>query len=159
MDDDLVTVPFDGLIGRQGGNLFDTPVKLYDFNPTDDTDSLPGEDGSEEKMEAIQARIKQRVEELKRSGQWGDDYNEFGRNPLADVPVWRLMYMQARAVKPYDSPDELALTYLLTALATVALSVYLLGLGAVLEPAMKAYIETDFDSDFASKLFRAASGN
>ena len=76
---DMVTIPFDGLVGRDQGSLFDRPLDVFD--PIKDTDSLPGADGSDEKIAAIQARISDRVAAMRQAGQWDDGGDAFGKDP------------------------------------------------------------------------------
>ena len=39
-DDEMITIPFTGLIGKEQGSLFDKPLDLFD--PMKNTDDLPG---------------------------------------------------------------------------------------------------------------------
>jgi hypothetical protein len=63
-----ITLPYNGMVGYEPNNLFYEPIDVSD--PLKDTSELPGEDGSDEKIEAIQARIQARVDVLKKTGQW-----------------------------------------------------------------------------------------
>ena len=67
--------------GFEQGKLFNKEVDVYD--PLKDTDNLPGKDGSDEKIAALQQRIQDRVDALKKSGEWDDDQDTFGSDPLA----------------------------------------------------------------------------
>ena len=98
---ETVVIPFDGLVGREQGSLFDKPLDVFD--PIKDTDSLPGADGSDEKIAAIQARIQERVAVLKKAGQWDDGGDVFGKDPLATQPIWQTMAMQVKICRPFDS--------------------------------------------------------
>jgi|Transcript_31118 hypothetical protein len=149
--EDLITIPFDGLVGREQGSLFDRPLDIFD--PLKDTDSLPGEDGSDEKIGAIQNRIVERVAALKLSGQWGDDTDVQGRDPLATQPIWSTMFQQIRICKPFESVDELALTYILLIFTTAFLMVYLILLRETFDTFIIWFTDPDFDSNFLNGLF------
>jgi hypothetical protein len=149
--EDLITIPFDGLVGREQGSLFDRPLDIFD--PLKDTDSLPGQDGSDEKIAAIQKRIVERVAALKLSGQWGDDTDVQGRDPLATQPIWSTMAQQVRICKPFESVDELALTYILLLLTTAFLMVYLIALRESFDTFIVWFVDSDFDNDFLNGLF------
>jgi hypothetical protein len=151
----MMTLPVDGLVSSERGGLFDTPLSIFD--PLKETDSLPGEDGSDEKIQAIQQRIQQRVAELKKSGEWGVDGDAFGRDPLAKLPLWQTMVMQVRSCKPFESLDELALTYLLMLVTTVLLSAYLLVLRDSMDTAIVWFLRNDFDNDVASSIYRSVT--
>lgn len=143
--------PFDGVVGRENGALFDKPLNVYD--PLKDTDDLPGEDGSQEKIAAIQQRIESRVAELKMAGEWGDDGDVFGTDPLARQSLVATMSMQLKACKPFETLDELGLTYLLVLGTSVILSIYLVVLRDSFDAAANWFINTDFDADFLSTMF------
>lgn len=138
-----MAIPFDGVVGRENGALFDKPLNVYD--PLKDTADLPGEDGSAEKIAAIQQRIEDRVAELKVAGEWGDDGDVFGTDPLARQSLVATMAMQMKACKPFETVDELALTYVLVLVTTVMLSVYLVFLRDSFDSAASWFINTDFD--------------
>jgi hypothetical protein len=144
-------IPFDGVVGRENGALFDKPLNVYD--PLKDTGDLPGEDGSAEKIAAIQARIENRVAELKKAGEWGDEGDAFGTDPLAKQSLVATMSMQLKACKPFETTDELALTFILVLVTTVVLSAYLVVLRDSFDAAANWFINTDFDADFLSTLF------
>ena len=133
------------------GHYLISLLNVYD--PLKDTADLPGEDGSPEKIAAIQARIEDRVAELKKSGEWGDEGDVYGADPLAKQSLVTTMGMQLKACKPFETIDELALTYLLVLVTTITLSVYLVVLRDGFDTAAKWYINTDFDADFLSNLF------
>ena len=63
------------------------------------------------------------------------------------------MGMQLKACKPFETIDELALTYLLVLVTTITLSVYLVVLRDGFDTTAKWYINTDFDADSPSNLF------
>jgi hypothetical protein len=149
--EELVTIPFDGLVGRDQGSLFDKPLDVFD--PIKDTDSLPGKDGSDEKIAAIQARITERVAVLKKAGQWDDGGDVFGKDPLATQPIWQTMAMQVKICKPFDSADELALTYVLLLMTTVFLMGYLIVLREAFDGFIIWFTTTDFDNEFLAGLF------
>lgn len=142
-NDDMVTVPFDGLIGAENAALFDKPLEIFD--PTKDTDNLPGEDGSDEKIAAIMGRIQQRVEELKSKGSWGEEVDEFGKDPLAKQPIYTTMAMQLQACKPFESVSELVLTFSLLVTTTISLSLYIIALREGFDTFITWFINTDFD--------------
>eukprot|EP01041_Mallomonas_annulata_P003961 gene3961-7896_t len=154
-EDDMIALPFMGLIGSEQGGLFDTPINLFD--PTKDTDDLPGADGSDEKIAAIQRRIQERVQELKKAGEWEMSSEEYGRNPLAKIPIYETMLYQIQNCKPFESFGELGLTYSLVISTSVFILVYLLGLKLVLEELITWYVKTDFESDFLSGIIRGAA--
>ena len=148
-------IPIDGLVGGERGlKLFDSPLDTYD--PLKDTDDLPGEDGTEEKMNAIMERIDERVKQMKASGEW-DEGDNFGKNPLSRQPLYTTMLMQIKACKPFESVDELALTYLLVILTSFLLAGYLLVLKSNLNNFMEWFVGTDVDSDFFNEIMRNIS--
>lgn len=150
--EDTVTIPYGGLMNYERGTLFNEPLKVYD--PLDDIDDLPGEDGSDEKLEAIMKRLDDRVESIKSAGQWNDEEIEnYGRDPLRNIPLPQIMLMQLRSIKPYDTPSDLLLTYVLVLLTTAVLGGYVVVLSDVVEKVVSWYVNTDFDSDFFSTLF------
>jgi hypothetical protein len=145
-----MAIPFDGVVGKENGALFDKPLNVYD--PLKDTADLPGEDGSPEKIAAIQKRIEDRVAELKVAGEWGDEGDAFGSDPLSNQSLISTMAMQMKACKPFETFDELALTFILVMTTTVLLSGYLILLRDNFDAAASWFIHTDFDSDFLSNL-------
>jgi hypothetical protein len=149
-DDGMMSIPQGGLIGYQPGSLFKKEVDVYD--PMKDTDSLPGEDGSAEKIAAIQKRIQDRVEDLKKRGEWEDNQDSFGSDPLARQSIVTTMVQQVQICKPYDSVGELILTFLLVLGSTLFMMLYLFGLKGGLEVGVGSFMNTDFDSDFLSNL-------
>jgi len=150
-DEATIKIPYDGLMGFEQGTVFSTPLQVYD--PLDDVDDLPGEEGSDEKLEAIQKRIDDRVAAMRKAGEWNDDEIEnYGKDPLRNIPLPSTMLMQMKACKPYDSPSELLLTYILLMITTIVLGGYVIVLRDSLESFMQWYVNTDFDSDFFSKL-------
>ena len=142
-NDDMVTVPFNGLIGAENAALFDKPLEIFD--PTKDTDSLPGDDGSDEKIAAIMGRIQQRVEELKNKGSWGDEVDEFGKDPLANQPIYTTMAMQLKVCKPFESVSDLSLTFFLLVATTISLSLYIIALREGSDAFITWFINTDFE--------------
>jgi hypothetical protein len=146
-----VNIPFDGIVGKENGALFDKPLNIYD--PLKDTSGLPGEDGSPEKIAAIQQRIEERVAALKKSGEWGDDGEVYGSDPLAKQSLVQTMTMQLKACKPFETVDELLLTYALVLVTTFTLSLYLIFLRDNFDAAADWYIKTDFDVDFLPSVF------
>jgi hypothetical protein len=145
----MVEIPLDGIF-RGSKKLFETPLDVYDpYNPLADTDGIPGEMGSPEKMQGILERVEQKVEFLREQGQWkeGDDKN-FIEN-LSDIEILTLITKSAR---PFDSLDEFALTSLGTMLVAVVFSIIISTLTSTLSNAMDWYIATDFDAEFFSNL-------
>lgn len=153
--ENMVTIPFDGLVGGERGKLFDDPVEVYD--PIKNTEDLPGEDGSEEKINAIMQRIDERVQALKRSGEWDSEGDNFSSNPLAYQPLWQTMIMQVKACKPFESYDELVLTYLLMLFTTVLLAGYLVLIRDSLNDFMLWFTGSDFDSEFIDSVMKNVS--
>ena len=148
---EMISLPYEGLAGFIPNNMFYEPIDISD--PLKNTDDLPGEDGSEEKIDAILQRIQQRVEQLQVSGEWEDDSSEFGSDPLAKQPIWQTMVMQIQSCRPFETVDELALTYVLVVTSTLLIMGYLLFLMESLNAAVGWYVNTDFDADFISNLF------
>ena len=141
--DGQVEVPFNGLVGNSEGRLFNSAVDTYD--PMQNTEDLPGEDGSDEKIQAIQDRIQQRVDELKRSGEWGEEGDEYGVDPLRTQNILVTMTDQVKACRPFESFGELTLTYLLVLGTTILLGSYLILLREGSEGFMSWFTRNDFD--------------
>mmetsp|Transcript_18273 Transcript_18273/g.18349 ORF Transcript_18273/g.18349 Transcript_18273/m.18349 type:complete len:203 (+) Transcript_18273:100-708(+) len=150
-DDDMIQVPFTGLVSQDGGGVFDKPVDVFD--PTKDTDDLPGADGSDEKIAAIQKRIQDRVAELKKAGEWEMSNEEFGRNPLASISLFDTMIYQIQNCKPFESYGELGLTYGLVITTSSFILTYLLALKLAFEAWIQWFVSTDFD--FLSSIIRS----
>ena len=148
---ELISIPYGGLVGYEPNNLFYEPVDITD--PFKNTDDLPGEDGSPEKIQAIQQRIQQRVEMLKQRGEWNEDGDVYGKDPLANMPLWSTMWMQVKACKPYDSFDDLLLTYILVIITTFAMAAYTVGAKYVCEAFVDWFLKTDFDADYFQNLW------
>jgi len=143
-DTELVTVPFNGLIGSEGVAIFDKPLEIFD--PTKEAvDNLPGEDGSDEKINAIMEQIQKKVEDLKSKGTWGEEIEEYGKDPLTNIPLWTTMMMQLKACKPFESVDELALTFTLLVLTTLGLTGYILLMRESFDSFIVWFLDTDFD--------------
>ena len=141
--DGEVEVPFNGLLGNSEGRLFNSAVDTYD--PMENTEDLPGTDGSDEKIQAIQNRIQQRVDELKKSGEWGEEGDEYGVDPLRSQNLLITMKDQVKACRPFESLGELTLTYLLVLGTTVLLGSYLILLREGSEGFMSWFTQNDFD--------------
>ena len=147
LDDDGegdMEVPYQGLAGNSEGRVFNTAIPTFD--PMDGTDDLPGEDGSDAKISAIQSRIQERVAELKKTGEWGEEGDEYGIDPLRTQNLFVTMAQQAKACKPFDSFGDLSLTYLLVLTTTVFLSTYLISLREALDSFIGWYEQSDFDA-------------
>jgi hypothetical protein len=138
-----VEVPVGGLAGNSEGRVFNKPLQTFD--PMEDTASLPGEDGSDQKIAAIQSRIQQRVDELKRSGEWGEEGDEYGQDPLRDQSIFTTMAAQVKTCKPFESFDDLLLTYALVLVTTVTLGSYLIFLRESLDTFILWFTGNDFD--------------
>ena len=63
------------------------------------------------------------------------------------------MTMQLKACKPFETVDELLLTYALVLVTTFTLSLYLIFLRDNFDAAADWYIKTDFDVDFLPSVF------
>eukprot|EP00595_Chromulina_sp_UTEXLB2642_P001579 CAMPEP_0196761498 /NCGR_PEP_ID=MMETSP1095-20130614/756_1 /TAXON_ID=96789 ORGANISM="Chromulina nebulosa, Strain UTEXLB2642" /NCGR_SAMPLE_ID=MMETSP1095 /ASSEMBLY_ACC=CAM_ASM_000446 /LENGTH=124 /DNA_ID=CAMNT_0042111119 /DNA_START=196 /DNA_END=567 /DNA_ORIENTATION=+ len=121
-----------------------------------DTSDLPGEDGSDEKIAAIMKRIEERVQTMKQTGDW-DEGDTFGKNPLANQSLIDTMISQIKTCKPFESFDELALTYLLMLGTTVFLSTYLLTMRDLSNNFMLWFTGSDLDSEFMNTVMRNIS--
>ncbi len=137
-----MSIPYAGLVGYEPNNLFHQPIDVND--PLKDTNDLPGEDGSDEKISAIQQRIQSRVDALKMEGKWENEADQFGKDPLALQPIWVTMMMQIKACRPFDTWDELALTYSLVLFTTVAIGWYIVFVSESVKSGLDWYIQTDF---------------
>ena len=146
-DDEMVSLPFTGIIGGGTDTLFKKPLEIYD--PLKDTSDLPGEEGSDERINAMFARIEERVQKLKSTGEWNT--SQYG-DPLKDIPLWRTMIYHLQAAN-LGTIDELILTFILVLVALVTLATYTITLNASLNNVMNWYIKTDFDADFFSNIF------
>jgi len=144
LGEDEMIVPYTGLVGNEEGRVFNKPLQTFD--PMDNTDDLPGEDGSDTKINAIQARIQARVEELKSAGQWEEDGDDFGMDPLRFQPLVVTMGEQVKVCKPFESISDLTLTYLLVLITTLALGSYLIALREGLDSFIGWYEASDFDA-------------
>jgi hypothetical protein len=143
-DGEEIAVPYQGLAGNTEGRVFNSALQTFD--PMEGTDDLPGEDGSDVKINAIQQRIEARVTELKKNGQWGEEGDEYGLDPLKTQNIFVTMGEQVRACKPFESFGDLALTYLLVLATTVLLSTYLISLREGLDGFIGWYEKTDLDA-------------
>lgn len=152
-DDDPVSLPFTGVIGMQGGNLFEKPLDVYD--PTKDLMDVPGEDGSAEQAAAMQAKIQKRVAELKRTGEWDRANEEFGKDPLSNVPMGSAMLSMLKAAKPFERWDEFALTYFIVLGGSAVLMAYVISIGTGIDGFIEWFVKTDFDSEIFSAIARS----
>jgi hypothetical protein len=153
--DGTVPLPYSGLIGMEGRNLFEKPLEVYD--PTKELMDVPGKDGSEEQMLAMQKKIQDRVEALKKSGEWQRNNEEFGKDPLSEVPIWSAMISQLKSSKPFETWDEFALTYVLVLVLGTVMMGYILSIGYGIDEFIEWFEKTDFDSDFFQNLFSRSS--
>jgi hypothetical protein len=62
------------------------------------------------------------------------------------------MVMQVKACRPFESVSDLGLTYVLVIIATLTIAGYLVVLRNTLDVGVSWYVDTDFDSDFLTKL-------
>lgn len=152
-DDESTPLPFTGVIGMQGGNLFENPLDVYD--PTKDLMDVPGEDGSAEQAAAMQAKIQKRVAELKRTGEWDRANEEFGRDPLANVPMGSAMISMLKTAKPFERWDEFALTYFIVLGGSAILMAYVISIGTGIDTFIEWFVKTDFDSEILSSVLRS----
>ena len=151
-EDSTMRIPFDGIMGgADNNNLFEKPLDYYD--PLKNLEDIPGEDGSEEKINAIQQRIQERVAQLKQTGKWEEEQEAYGRDPLRNQAIWVTMGQQLKSCKPYDSIGDLGLTYILVLGTTLLLGGYLISARNLLDDFIPWIIKTDFDEDFFNKLF------
>jgi len=151
-EEEGMRIPFDGIMGGTDNNsLFEKPLDYYD--PLKNLDDVPGEDGSDEKINAIQQRIQERVAQLKQTGKWEEEQDAYGRDPLRNQAIWITMGQQLKACKPYDSIGDLGLTYILVLVTTIALGGYLISARNILDDFIPWFIKTDFDETFFQNLF------
>ena len=146
-DDDMIAVPYNGLIGYETGQLFQKPLEKFDATatPTKNTDDLPGQPGSDERNDAIVARIKQRVEDLKQQDEWRNDDQDFGKNPLQNIPLTEVMVQQLKVIRPFESFSEFALTLTLLIITTGFLTVFININNGFDEQFIKWWTGNDFD--------------
>eukprot|EP01031_Cornospumella_fuschlensis_P026977 gene26977-32592_t len=139
----MVKLPQEGLIGYQPGSLFYKPIDIYD--PLDDAFNSPGEDGSPEKIAAIEQRIAEKVEKMKASGEW-DKFTgkEFGKDPLRDMPLPQAIIANIKAGRPFDSWGELWVTMFSVFATIFMLSAYLYGVSVLLEMFVTWFQKLDF---------------
>jgi len=152
-DNNNPSLPFTGVIGMQGGNLYENPLDVYD--PTKDLMDVPGEDGSAEQAAAMQAKIQRRVAELKRTGEWDRANEEFGKDPLANVPMGNAMVSMLKTAKPFERWDEFALTYFIVLGGSAILMAYVVTIGGGIDTFIEWFVKTDFDSDILSSIVRS----
>ena len=152
-NDEMMTLPYNGLIGFEKGALFDKPVEVAD--PFTNPDSVPIEEGkdADEQAAAILKRLEEKVESLKASGEW-EVYVESGKDPLADVPLLKQMAMQLEAAKVFDNFGETLLTYSLVVFVLFVIGGYVFIVNATASAFILWYENTDFDADYFSNLFK-----
>ena len=101
----------------------------------------------------MKAKIQQRVEMLKKAGEWGDDTGDvFGKDPLSNQPLYKTMFSQIKSAQYFNSFDEFALTYLLVFIGGGIISLYLFVVQNGLDDLIQWFETTDFDSDFVTNL-------
>jgi hypothetical protein len=141
-EEDMITLPFDGLVGK-GKGLFNKELDVMD--PIDAAyAALPGEEGSQERKDALEALIKSRIEALKTDEMLGGEPRQFEQNPIADVPKWKVALSTLAVCRPFEDGTDLALTYILSNSLTFAFAVYVLGINGITRPLLNWFIETDF---------------
>lgn len=144
--EEMMTLPYTGIIGYEPRGLFYKPVDLYD--PLKDTSDLPGEDGSPERIAAMQERMQRRIDALKASGQWDEDrFTQMGKNPLQRVPLLEVMREQAKVTQPFESVDEFALVLSLTLVTITSLGVYLFIIKSGLREVVDWWLNSDIFFD------------
>lgn len=138
-DDEMITLPFDGLVGKDQG-LFDKALDMMDPIQAE-YDSLPGAEGSQERKDAIEKLIKARVAAIQ-----SDNYEKIpiGKNPLQNVPVWEIAWATIKICKPFESSSELFLTYILANTTTFIVGGYVFLVNGAFQSWLKWFIDTDF---------------
>lgn len=150
-EQDMVTLPFDGLVGKDKG-LFNKALDVMD--PIDAAyAALPGEEGSQERKDAMDALIKSRVDALKSSGAL-EDTRQMEQNPLANVPKWKIALSTLAVCRPFEDASDLALTFILSNSLTVAFAFYVLGINGVFRPLLTWFVETDFAGSNVGSLLK-----
>lgn len=124
--DDMVVVPFNGLIGQENGQIFEKPIEQFDaaYAPTKSTGDMPGLPGSDERNDAIMNRIKERIADLKTRDEWRNDDESYGKNPLHDVAISEVMLEQMKVIRPIESFSEFTLTLCLLIFTTAFLTLF-----------------------------------
>lgn len=140
-NDDLIDLPFDGLVGRQETIFSKT---LDEFDPIQAAyDNLPGKEGSPERKAAIDKLIQERVKLIASSG-----YEELSldKDPMADVTPLQLLMETLRTTDiGIDSKSEFALAYLLSALVAF----FILGGVTLFNDSFQAFLVWFQATDFA----------
>lgn len=136
---------------------FDEAVrsKLFFENPVEPAASvniIPVDQGGEDRRNAIQMQIAQRVAVLKKEGQWSDGPEVFGKDPLASQPIWKTMAEQLKECR-FETLGEFATIYFLLLATTAFLTTYLLVLRDVFDSFIIWFVKNDFENDFLQSLF------
>ena len=92
-------------------------------NPVEDV-NIPMTSEQDE-ISAMLSKIDDRVATLKKSGEWGDDGQEYGQDPLKNVSLLSAIVLQIKAVKPYSSIGEFGQALSFTVLVTLFLGGYI----------------------------------
>ena len=108
--------------------------------------------GGEDRRNAIQSQIAQRVAVLKKEGQWSDGPDVFGKDPLASQPIWLTMAAQLKECR-FETLGEFATIYFLLLATTAFLTTYLLVLRDVFDGFIVWFIKNDFENEFLQSLF------
>ena len=138
-EEEMITLPFDGLVNKEGG-LFNKALDVLD--PLQAAyDKLPGAEGSQERRDAIDKLIKARVEMIE-----SDNYNRpvSAKNPIEGMSFWEITWSTVKVCKPFETTSELVLTYMLLNLAMVLFTAYALSVNSLLGGALDWFIKTDF---------------
>lgn len=137
-EEEMIVLPFDGLVGREKG-LF--RKELDALNPIQAAyDLLPGEDGSPERKAAIEAAVRQRIAAIQ-----ADNYKPMlvDDDPLKGVPLWKASLQMLAVCRPFESYSELALTFLLANLTTIVVGLYVTAVNTSFSSWMQWYIDSD----------------
>jgi hypothetical protein len=151
LPDQLTEIPFNGILGADSGSLFNQPLEINE--PSKELLDVPGEDGSEEQIKAIQRKVQERIERLKeKSADNRLDQQEFGEDPLQNMPLWQIMFMQAKAARPFDDWTEFGLIYILVFIGGGLLTGYLYIIQIGLDSFIEYFEKTDFDAEYIRSL-------
>lgn len=153
-EEDMISVPFNGLIGQENGQIFEKPLEQFDATqtPTKNTEDMPGAPGSDERNDAIMNRIKERVADLKSKDEWRNDDENFGKNPLSDILITEIMVEQLKVIRPFESFSEFALTLSLLIFTTGFLTIFINVNNGIDEKLVLWWANTDFE--FLSSVVR-----
>jgi len=135
--DDMITLPFDGLVGKRSGGLFDKPLEAMD-NEQAEFDRL----SDEEKRIFVDRKISARIEAIKR----GDaEPIPQSKDPLEGMTTLDIMRSALAVTKPFDSWSDFALAYILAIFTTL----FVLGYNVLLTENLGNLMDWFLDTDFA----------